>query len=75
MAHLTVYLPDDIEYRVRALAKASGATVNKWIASQLSNAVKKSWSPGFIAAAGADPDFPEVEKATYGADGDREAID
>jgi predicted transcriptional regulator len=75
MAHLTVYLPDDIEERARALAKANGASVNKWIASQISAAVRRSWSPEFLAAGGADPDFPEVETLEYGTDSGREAID
>jgi hypothetical protein len=75
MAHFTVYLPDEMEERVRALAKASGASVNKWIALQISNVVRRSWSPEFLAAAGADPDFPEIGSGSYGADAPREALD
>jgi hypothetical protein len=75
MARLTVYLPDELEKSVRALAKASGATVNKWITAQLTNVVRTCWSPEFLSAAGADTDFPEIENARYGTDAKREALD
>jgi hypothetical protein len=75
MAHLTLYLPTEIEKQVRAHAKAEGMTVNRWIATQITRVVQKSWSPEFLAAAGADPDFPEIEEATYGSNAPREPLD
>jgi hypothetical protein len=35
----------------------------------------KSWSPAFLAAAGADPDFPEIEGGPFGLDARREPLD
>jgi hypothetical protein len=61
MGRLVVYLPDDTEQRVRALAKSDSISVNKWITARLMDVASKSWSPAFLAAAGADPDFPEIE--------------
>ena len=75
MAHLTVYLPDDIEQQVRALAKAAGLSVNKWIATRLADVATNSWPPAFLAAAGADPDFPEIEDGPLGVDAQRESLD
>lgn len=75
MAHLTVYLPDDIEQQVRALAKADGISVNKWITARLTDVANTSWSPAFLAAAGADPDFPDVEEGPFGPDARRESLD
>jgi hypothetical protein len=75
MAHLTVYLPDDIEQQVRALAKADGISVNKWITARLTSVANKSWPPAFLAAAGTDPDFPEIEDGPFGVDAGRESLD
>jgi hypothetical protein len=75
MAHLTVYLPDEIERQVRALAKADGISVNKWITARLTDVASKSWPPAFLSAAGADPDFPEIEDAPFGRDAQRESLD
>jgi len=75
MAHVTVYLPNDLEQLLRALAKAEGLSVNKWIAARLTDVARKSWSPAFLAAAGADPDFPEIEDAPFGTDAVRESLD
>ena len=61
MAHLTISLPDDIEQRARALAETDGISMDEWITARVVDLVKKSWSPAFLAAAGADPDLPEIE--------------
>ena len=61
VAYVSVYLSDEIEQQVRALAKAADMSVNEWIAARLTDVVSRSWSPAFLAAAGADPDFPEIE--------------
>lgn len=75
MAHFTVYLSDEIEQQVRALAKADGVSMNKWIAARLTDAANRSWSPAFLAAAGADPDFPEIEDGLFATDARRESLD
>ena len=75
MVRVTVYLPDNMEQQVRALAKADGISVNKWIAARLTSVAKKSWAPEFLATAGADPDFPEIEDSPFGADAGRDSLD
>jgi hypothetical protein len=65
MARLTLYLRADIERQVRAHAKGEGMTANRWVATEITKVVRKSWSPEFLAAGGADPDFPEIEETTY----------
>jgi len=74
MPNLTIYLPEDVVEKARALAKTSGASVNRWISSQIATTVHRSWSPGFLAAGGADPDFPEFQEPAYGPDGARELL-
>ena len=74
MPNVTIYLPGEIERRVRKAAKAEGTSVSRWIATRVSSVVENSWSPKFIAAAGADPDFPEIDEISYGADSPRENL-
>ena len=77
MAHLTIYLSDDVEAKVRKAAKAEGASVSRWIAGKVSQAVNTSWSADFLELAGAFPDFPDVDELRkgYGQDAPREQWD
>lgn len=76
MAHLTIYLPDEVERQVRKAAKDSKLSVSKWVADRVGKSVEASWPAEFLALAGAFPDFPEVEelRARYGEDVPRESL-
>lgn len=76
MAHITVYLSNDIEHRVRNAAKRQKVTLNKWITEQITKAVKDKLPESFLQAAGAIPDFPSLEeiRSGYGEDAPREAL-
>lgn len=76
MAHITVYLQNDIEDRVRKAAKRHKMTLNKWIAEQITKAVRDTLPASFLDAAGAVPDFPNLEEIRkgYGEDSPREAL-
>ena len=77
MAHLTIYLPDEVEQQVRKAAKESKLSVSKWVAERVGKSVETSWPSEFLALAGAFPDFPELEdlRAGYGQDTPRESLD
>ena len=77
MAHLTIYLADDVERRVRKAAKAAKVSVSRWVADRVSKSVEASWPPEFLALAGAFPDFPEADdlRKGYGEDVPRESLD
>ena len=77
MAHLTIYLTDDVERRVRKAAKAGKVSVSKWIADRVTKSVETSWPPEFLALAGAFPDFPDAGdlRKGYGKDVPRESLD
>lgn len=77
MAHLTIYLPADVEKRVRKEAKAAKTSVSKWVAERVTKSVQSSWPSEFLAAAGAFPDFPDVRelRKSYGKDVRREKLD
>jgi hypothetical protein len=60
MAHLTIYLSEDVERHARKAAKAPKVSVSKWIAERVTKSVEESWPPEFLALAGAFPDFPDA---------------
>jgi hypothetical protein len=77
MAHVTVYLNDEVEKMARRAAKSAKTSMSKWIANQVVKSVQTSWSPEFLAAAGSLPDFPDIGelRAGYGRDVPRESLD
>lgn len=76
MAQITIYLPDDVETRARKAAKAKGKSVSRWIAEQVVHSLTETWPKGVLDAAGALPDFPNLEEIRkgYGNDAHRESI-
>ena len=66
MAHLTIYLTDDVELRVRKAAKAAKVSMSRWVADCVTKSVETSWPPEFLALAGAFPDFPDAEELRKG---------
>lgn len=77
MAHLTIYLSDDVEKRVRKAAKTAKTSVSKWVADRVAKSVETSWPAEFLALAGAFPDFPDADELRkgYGKDVPRENLD
>ena len=77
MAHLTIYLNDDVDRRVRKAAKAANVSVSKWIAERIAKSVETSWPPEFLALAGSFPDFPDAGELRkgYGEDIPGEILD
>jgi hypothetical protein len=77
MAHLTIYLTDEVERRVRKAAKSAKVSVSKWVANRVSESVQTSWPPEFVALAGAFPEFPAADELRkgYGKDVPRESLD
>ena len=77
MAHLTIYLSDDIEVRVRKAAKAAKVSISKWVADRVVASVDASWPPEFLALGGAFPEFPSSEELRKGLGEDvrRESLD
>jgi hypothetical protein len=77
MAHLTIYLNDEVERRARKAAKTAKLSVSKWVAQRVTESVNSSLSPKFLALAGAFPDFPDAAELRkgYGEDVPRESLD
>lgn len=77
MAQITIYLPDDLEHKARKAAKAGGTSVGRWIADQVAHHLDDTWPKGVLAAAGAFPEFPDLNEIRkgYGHDLKRESLD
>ncbi len=73
MAQITIYLPDDIENKARTAAKSDGKSVSRWIADQIAEGLEDGWPQSVLDAAGAIPDFPNLDELRkgYGADSPR----
>lgn len=77
MAQVTIYLADDIEEQARKAAEARGTSLGRWIAENVAETLKSTWSPRVLAAIGSFADFPEEKdlRKGYGADLPRESLD
>ncbi len=77
MAHLTIYLSDEVERQVRKAAKAARKSVSKWVAEQVTESVETAWPSEFLALAGSFTDLPEAKdlRKGYGRDARRETLD
>ena len=76
MAHLTIYLTDDVERRVRKAAKAGKVSTSKWVVDRVTKSMETSWPPEFLALAGAFSNFPDAAELRkgYGEDVPRESL-
>ena len=61
MAKITIYLPDDLERKVRKTAEQNRTSVSRWFASQVSRNLNSAWPSEFLEALGSCPDFPSQE--------------
>lgn len=77
MAQITIYLPDALEAKARKAAKARRESVSRWIAAQVQRSLSDTWPPAVLDAAGAFPDFPDLNEIRkgYGKDARREPME
>ena len=77
VANLTIYLPDDVERKVRIAAGAANTSLSKWVADQIGRSVETSWPAEFLAPAGAFPELAEADhlRRGYGEDVRRDTLD
>jgi len=71
MSHLTIYLDNQTEKRVRSSAKQTGLSVSRFIARILNDHEKAAWPPEVAQMAGSWPDFPSAEEIREGQPADR----
>ena len=77
MAQITIYIPDEIEAKVRKAARRQKTSVSRWIAGQLTERLKSTWPADVLDAFGAFPEFPDARtlRRGYGKDASREPVE
>jgi len=77
MSQVTIYLPDPIEKRARRAAKAGGKSFSRWIVDLIVQELDTTWPKGVLDAAGAIPEFPDLEELRrgYGYDSPRSTME
>jgi len=77
MANITVYLSGDLEKKARTAARDHRISVSRWIAGEIAKSLQTTWPQAFLDAAGAFPDFPDIQELRrgYGEDAPRESLD
>jgi hypothetical protein len=77
MANVTIYLPDEVEGRIRQAARAEGTNVSRWIAGRLAELVDQGPATELLRLAGAFPDFPDLGEIRrgYGSDAPRDIVE
>ena len=76
MGQVTIYLDDETERQMVAMASAMGVSKSKWIASAIRSHLLDEWPPEVRRLPGSWADFPTVEELRSGlpADTERETL-
>ena len=74
MAQVTIYMPNDLETEIKAMASSLNVSISKFISTILERKVQSEWNNRSRELAGSWNDFPSLEeiRATVGKDVQRE---
>lgn len=61
MGQVTIYLEDEIEYRMKKAAESAHLSKSKWIAKLIHEKVANEWPQSVKDIAGSWDDFPSIE--------------
>ncbi|KAF1023242.1 MAG: hypothetical protein GAK30_00695 [Paracidovorax wautersii] len=64
MPQITLHLDEATETLATQAAQAHGMSTSRWVAELIRRHANDTWPAGFIALAGAFPDFPLREEQT-----------
>ncbi|RLA68001.1 MAG: CopG family transcriptional regulator [Epsilonproteobacteria bacterium] len=62
MAQVTIYIPNDLESQIKAMAGSLNISISKFISTILEQKVQNEWSSGSRKLAGAWDDFPTLQE-------------
>jgi len=76
MAQITIYIPNDLESQIKAIASSLNISISKFISTLIEQKVQNEWSHNSRKLAGAWDDFPRLEeiRANQGKDAERESF-
>ena len=74
MAQVTIYIPNDLESQIKAMASSLNISISKFISTLLEQKVQNEWSYSGKKLAGSWDDFPTLQeiRANQGQDALRE---
>jgi len=74
MAQVTIYIPNDLESQVKAMASSLNISVSKFTPTLIEQKVQNEWSYGSQKLAGSWDDFSTLQeiRANQGQDAQRE---
>ena len=74
MAQVTIYISNDLESQIKAMASSLNISISKFISTLLEQKVQNEWSHDSRKLAGAWDDFPTLQeiRANQGQDAQRE---
>ena len=76
MAQVTIYIPNDLESKIKAMSSSLNVSISKFISTILEQKVQNEWTGASRKLAGSWDDFPTLEeiRANQSKDVQREAF-
>ena len=76
MAQVTIYIPNDLESKIKEKASSLNISISKFISTLLEQKVQNEWSSSSRKLAGTWDDLPSLQevRADQGQDAKREAF-
>ena len=62
MAQITIYIDNNLEEKIKEIAKNTGQSISKYIASAIEQKLNNSWNEDIKNLSGSWSDFPTIEE-------------
>ena len=62
MAQITIYIDNNLEERIKEIAKNTGQSISKYISSAIVQKLNNSWNEDIKNLSGSWSDFPTLEE-------------
>ena len=62
MAQVTIYIPNDLESKIKAMSSSLNISISKFISTVLEQKVQNEWTSDSKKLAGSWNDFPTLEE-------------
>ena len=62
MAQITIYIDNNLEERIKEIAKNTGQSISKYISNAIVQKLNNSWNEDIKNLSGSWSDFPSIEE-------------
>ena len=62
MAQITIYIDNNLEERIKEIAKNTGQSISKYISNAIEQKLNNSWNEDIKNLSGSWNDFPSIEE-------------